>query len=200
MTFAFPPYSWLILFCVALSALRVGYPLLSLRRARRAAGWPTAPAVLQLAEAQLATTRSGWEIIVRYTYEVNGATLEGRRLAFGYVPGSRAAHAEAIVQQLREARGLRVRYDPRHPSTSTLSAGVPRSTWNLLVMGVMVSSLFTVLIAAILLEDGVLPEAGRLAAQVGMLVLFPLFAVGFYLFVRTGRGAERSIAENLITG
>lgn len=202
MTFDTPPYFWTILFCVTLSAVLLGYPLLSLRRARRAASWPAVPARLLDAELVPLPGRasSGWGIGVRYTYEVDGRSYEGRRLAFGYVPGSGRASAEAIVQRLREARALQVRVDPRRPSRSTLSVGVPQSTWFVLAMGVTVAFFFAVLIGALLLEDGLVAAGIRPVVQGGAMLVLPLFAAMFYVAFRSNRATERSVAENLITG
>ena len=203
MWFSDAGHAWLILFCVGLSTLLIGYPLLSLRRARRAAAWPTAPATLEAAEVCLApgsqSSPRGWGVEVRYAYEVNGAAYEGRRLAFGYVPGGDKSAAEAIVEQLRGARALRVRYDPHDPSRSTLSVGAPHSIAYLLVLGGTVAYFFAVVIAAILLEEGVFPTAVRPVALAAALAILPVFAVAFFLLWRASRGMERSVALNLIT-
>lgn len=197
-----PPYFWTILFCTTLSLVLLGYPLLSLRRARRAAAWPTVPVTLLEAALvpQPGRGSSGWGIGVRYTYEVDGRQYEGRRLAFGYVPGSERASAEAIVQRLKSAPSLRVRVDPRRHSRSTLSVGVPQSTWFVLAMGVTVAFFFAVLIGAMLVEDGLVAASVRPVVQGAALLVLPLFAATFYVAFRSNRAVERSVAEHLITG
>lgn len=202
MPLEIPPLLWMIPFCIALSLLLLGYPLLSVRRARRAAAWPSAPATLMEAQAVPLPGRggSGWGIGVRYTYAVDGRWYEGRRLAFGYVPGSERASAHAIVQQLAEARALRVRFDPAKPSRSTLSSGVPQSTWFVLAMGVTASWFFAVLIGAMLVQDGLAPAALWPLVQGGAFLILPLFAATFYVAFRSNRATERSVAAALLTG
>lgn len=202
MTFETPPYFWTILFCASLSTVLLGFPLLSLRRARQAATWPTAPArLLESAVVPLpGRGSSGWGITVRYAYVVDGRSYEGRRLAFGYVAGSARASAEGVVERLRSARDLRVRFDPRRPARATLAAGVPQSTWYMLVMGLTVAVFFAVLIAAILIEDGAAPAGMRPLVQGAALLVLPLFAATFYVAIRGSRAVERSVIESLLTG
>lgn len=197
-----PPYFWMIVFCVALSALLLFYPLLSLARARRAARWPAVPATLLEARAVPLPGRAtgGWCLTVRYAYDVNGTRYEGRRLAFGYVPGSDRPVVDALVQRLEGARALHVRADPRNPARATLSAGVPQSVWFVLTLGVTVAFFFAVMIAAMLVEDGLVSPALRPAVRVGGMLLVPVFPVALYVAFRTNRVMDRSVAEHIVTG
>ena len=79
-----------------------------------------------------------------YQYSVNGRELTNDLLAFGYTASSgREAHEE-ILDKLKGASTVDVRYDPSDPQNSVLSYGVHRSiqvvlgfavTWLLFVIG-----------------------------------------------------------------
>jgi hypothetical protein len=108
----------------------LGYGLWSVARSAQAAAWPTTPGMItQLSLAERADNEGAttYEVKVNYSYAVKGAAYEGSRLAFGYGgSGGRAAHEE-ILQKLKDAKQVAVRYDPHDPAVSCLSYGVHRS-------------------------------------------------------------------------
>jgi hypothetical protein len=112
----------------------LGFGLWGVRRSSQAAGWPTAPAMVTHLEMKESSGREGatYQVIVRYTYTVDGVTYTGDRLAFGYVDSDgREAH-EQIYRKLKGATVVAARYDPAHPAEACLSYGIHRSIWYVL--------------------------------------------------------------------
>jgi hypothetical protein len=124
----------------------LGYALWSIKKSTEAGTWPTTPGTLKSAEIKSSSDSDGttYEVKVAYSYKIGGQEYNGERLAYGYGGSSgREAHAE-ILEKLKAAKVIEVRYDPSDFATSTLSYGVHRSiqlmlafavTWLLFVFG-----------------------------------------------------------------
>lgn len=116
----------------------LGFGLWNARRSTQAAIWPTAPATivqLDLQEGSDSEGGSTYQVDVRYNYTVNGVMHQGNRLAFGYASSSDLASHQEILQRLKEAKEVAVRYDPSDPSVSCLSFGLHRSIQFMLIFG-----------------------------------------------------------------
>lgn len=107
----------------------LGYGLLSLKRSTEAGDWPTA--VGSIDECQISRKDSGenvtYGVEVKYSYSVNGKEYQGDKLAFGYAFSSARETHQEILEKLKAAQSVEVRYDPFHPENSVLSYGVHRS-------------------------------------------------------------------------
>ena len=124
----------------------LGYSLLSMKRSTEAAAWPSAVGTIVSCDLESNSDEDGtsYEVKVSYSYTVAGRELTNDVLAFGYYASSgRKAHQE-ILDKLKAAKTVEVRYDPNDPQTSVLSFGVHRSiqftlafavTWLLFVIG-----------------------------------------------------------------
>jgi Protein of unknown function (DUF3592) len=138
-----------VFFLVGLGLL--GYGIWSARRSTQAANWPTARGVLTNAVLKEESDSDGstYEVKVEYTYKVTDNEYHGSRLAFGYqASDGREAHAE-ILEKLKAAKSVDVRYDPKDPSSSALSFGIHRSIK--LMLGLAISWLAFLLGLALIL-------------------------------------------------
>lgn len=63
---------------------------------------------------------------VRYRYDVDGRSYEGRRVRFGGALNASAVNARATRSLYTQGQRVRVRYHPRRPAFSTLEAGASR--------------------------------------------------------------------------
>jgi hypothetical protein len=125
----------------------LGYALYAARRSAVAAGWPTTPGTVvrcSLADRSDGDGGTTYEVQVDYDYRVGARQLSGSRIAFGYAASSGWDAHNQIYQALRQAKAIRVRYDPADPAVSTLSFGLHRSiqfmfafaiTWLAFVVG-----------------------------------------------------------------
>ncbi len=116
----------------------LGYGAWSAWRSTQAANWPTVSANIAQLSVHENSDSEGvtYEVKVLYQYAVDGVNYEGSRLAFGYAgSGSRKSHDE-IHQKLKEAKAVRVRYDPANPSESCLSFGINRSIQTILTFAI----------------------------------------------------------------
>jgi Protein of unknown function (DUF3592) len=95
----------------------------------RAASWPTTPGTIEEAKIRTESDSEGTThtLEVRYKYAVGGIEHEGTRLAFGYGGSSGLKTHEQILDKLRAAQTVDVRYDPDDPATACLSFGMHRS-------------------------------------------------------------------------
>jgi hypothetical protein len=116
-------------------ALVLAFGLRAAWRSSQAAGWPTVPGKLTKAELKTESDGEGTthEVQVEYTYQVAGQQYHGSRLAFGYGASSGyEAHAQ-LLEKLKAAHSVDVRYAPGDPATACLSCGIHRSLQCLLV-------------------------------------------------------------------
>jgi hypothetical protein len=115
----------------------LGYGLWASKNSLRAANWPTVPG--KLTKAELAEKNDGesttYEVQIAYTYNVAGKDFQGSRLAYGYSASSGSEVHGEILQKLKDAKEIDVRYDPDDPASSVLSYGIHRSIQFLLVFG-----------------------------------------------------------------
>jgi hypothetical protein len=107
----------------------LGKGLISARRSTQAATWPTAPGVIESLEVKRSPdeNKTIYEVVVEYTYVVNGVTYQGSRLAFGYEGSDDRGAPAQILQRLKGVKNIGVRYDPSEPAVSCLSFGLHRS-------------------------------------------------------------------------
>jgi hypothetical protein len=107
----------------------LGYCLWAAWRSSQAASWPTVPGLLTRVELQERQDDEGttYEVKVAYTYSVAGKAYAGNRLAFGYGGSSGCESHRQILDRLKAAETVDVRYNPANPAMSTLSYGWHRS-------------------------------------------------------------------------
>jgi hypothetical protein len=98
-------------------------------RSSQAAGWPTAPGKLTKADLKTESDSDGtnYEVQVEYTYQVAGQQYHGSRLAFGYSASSSYETHSQVLDKLKAAHSVDVRYAPGDPATACLSYGIHRS-------------------------------------------------------------------------
>ena len=108
--------------------------------------WPSTVGTIVSCDLELNSDSDGttYQVKVNYSYNVEGRELTNDVLAFGYSASSgREAHQE-ILDKLKAAKTVAVRYNPSDPQISVLSYGVHRSiqlslvfavTWLLFVIG-----------------------------------------------------------------
>ena len=91
----------------------------------RATDWPHALAKIKHSRmVPLSSTQDrGEKVEVRYLYEVNGATYEGNTIHPCYPGKTSDRHASDTWERVRGVPNVRVSYDSRQPSHSTLSTG-----------------------------------------------------------------------------
>lgn len=112
---------------VAWGAWLAGTRLPMVWLARRAAAWQRAPATLRLTSLQAARSRSAsFRVLVRYSYEVAGAAIEGERIHHCYSPSGRRLLHKGIFNRLQSGSVIAVHFDPHRPAESTILAGVNR--------------------------------------------------------------------------
>ncbi len=95
-------------------------------RSNRAATWPTARGVIascKLEETEDTERNAFYTVKVRYAYSVQDQRYTGTRLAIGYSGSGSRDTQRAIVQRLKQAAAVEVRYDPEDPSSAVLSYG-----------------------------------------------------------------------------
>lgn len=117
----------------------LGYGLWQAWQSTRARGWPVAEGIIRQADLKSSTDSEGsttYQVEVEYEYAVDGVLHRSSVLAFGYSSSSgREAHAE-ILDKLKQARTVEVRYNPANPGQAVLSHGLHRSIQLMLTFGV----------------------------------------------------------------
>lgn len=128
----------------------LGYSLLSMKRSTEASAWPSVTGTIVSCDLESNTDEDGttYEVTVNYSYTVAGREFTNDVLAFGYSGSSGYEAHQEILDKLKTAKTVDVRYDPSNPETSVLSFGFHRSiqftlafaiTWLLFVIGVSIS-------------------------------------------------------------
>jgi len=105
------------------------YGIDSAKRSVEASNWPSVTGTITNLSLRENSDSDGtsYEVKVEYHYSVKGRRYTNSRLAFGYAGSSgRQAHQD-ILNKLERASSVKVRYNPQHPATSTLSFGIHRS-------------------------------------------------------------------------
>lgn len=121
---------------VVMAGLMTGYVGLEaleiqerLQYAAASSSWPTAPGVVLASEIRDTHIRRGkrevdaYRAHVRYSYVVDGKTLEGDRLHFAYEPDTRRELADAVTQRYRAGSSVTVLHHPHRPWVSVLEPG-----------------------------------------------------------------------------
>jgi hypothetical protein len=116
-----------ILFVAGLALLV--YVARSLYFSIAAARWPIAEGTITNCSQEFYVSgRSNNQYIrVVYSYSVNGRPFQGNRLAFGYAGNNFTDEDDCMLEMLRNAKYMEVRYNPEKPAVSTLSFGFHRS-------------------------------------------------------------------------
>lgn len=99
----------------------------SLTQARRASAWPTTVgAVVSSQCGDYSDMENGRHFVaeVVYAYRVADREYRGDRVAYGYSGGWWRAPNARIAERVASLDSIRVRYDPQHPATSVLAAGM----------------------------------------------------------------------------
>jgi Protein of unknown function (DUF3592) len=116
----------------------LGYSLWDSWRSLRAASWPTTSGTIEEAKihAEFNNESMSHSLKVRYKYVVGGIEHEGTRLAFGYDGNCGLETHQQILDKLRAAKSIDVRYDPDDPANSCLSFGLHRSLKEMLAFAI----------------------------------------------------------------
>lgn len=104
----------------------------------RSQSWATAPArklrVRLTTDVGISQTR--FVVNVSYSYEAEGKRYRGDCVAIGYEGSSDYESEEELANQLRDTRGLLVRYDPQNPQQSCLTCITPSRAFSHALAGV----------------------------------------------------------------
>ena len=128
-------FGWV--FCIFFIFIGLVFTLIGsfqIYQGRKTQSWPSAPGrvISSEIESSSSTSRSpgrtsrsdtDYRVRVRYSYEVAGQKLEGKRLQYGY--GSHDERSSAKKEQSRYPSGkeVQVYYDPKNPKDSVLVRG-----------------------------------------------------------------------------
>ncbi|MEA3178703.1 MAG: hypothetical protein QOI59_2226 [Gammaproteobacteria bacterium] len=96
------------------------------REAKLAASWPVVAGTLEFCEVvELPRIQvedvSSWQLQLRYSYVVRGATYHSTRYAFGYGDGRDDKKHRLIADALRRSPQLSVHYNAARPSEAVIS-------------------------------------------------------------------------------
>ncbi len=105
-----------------------------LLRARASAGWPhvEGEVVSSSVETHRGSGRNSsttYHAEVHYTYEVNGRTYDGNRVAYGDYGSSSPSHARRIVNRYPAGTEVTVHYRPDDPEQCVLEPGMKLQAW-----------------------------------------------------------------------
>ena len=143
LCFALVPPALLFLFAAvfALSGVR------RLRAGAGTRGWPAAVGRITYSGVGRELTTDGeggshelFEAEVRYTYEVDGATLQGETIHANREPFTSRARAERLARRYPEGAQVRVFYDPRDPSRAVLEPGTGAAPFGYLALAALLAA------------------------------------------------------------
>ena len=111
-------------FALGLCILALG--LWRARKATLAASWPTTSGSIDICELKCFSggEQDTYEVIVAYSYVVDGQQYVNNRLAVGYANGGDSDFHRKIFNAIKDARRVAVRYNPTSPQDSVLSHGI----------------------------------------------------------------------------
>ena len=105
-------------------------------RSQASESWPSVPGKILHSEIAEHTSRSGqgkttksdtdYEVKVRYSYEVQGRSLEGNRLRFASWSHDERSAASKELKRYPKGKEVTVYYDPENPENTTLIKGFER--------------------------------------------------------------------------
>lgn len=131
-----------------------------------AARWPTVIGTMN--SYKVGEIRDSNEAVfsfnVNYSYEVLGQKYRGNRLSFFSFGSSRSPKNTRLHEKLSKARTVKVRYNPKNPSESSLSYGLTRSA-----IGVLMFFLMWLLLAAAFATFWVLNDKPELINRIEVL-------------------------------
>lgn len=104
--------------------------------------WPTTTGRMLYSAIYRGEGESPTGTHVHYSYAVEGAAYESKRLRFGLFPPGEYHVALAELSTLHRPGGLRVYYDPKKPSRACLLTGMNELTFALPFLFLILSLLF----------------------------------------------------------
>lgn len=117
----------------------LAFALLSLSRAYRSAGWPTATGTMTRSRVQVfspltngSKVSSRWMMEIEYRYQVGGKAYTGWRVHFGSAPG--LAFSRRLVARFPLHSSVAVRHHPAQPALSVLLPGASGYAWSSLLL------------------------------------------------------------------
>jgi hypothetical protein len=115
----------------------LGYGIHTLRRARRAARWPTVAGTILHSELDVDSDSDGttYRVKVKYAYAVGGRHYESDQVAIGYGSSSNRQAHERLQSKLQGARTVTVHYDPVRPERAVMGAVVMNGVLSGLLFG-----------------------------------------------------------------
>jgi hypothetical protein len=85
---------------------------------------------------------SSYSVKVRYSFSVNGKPYRSSCIAIGYEASTNKEAEEELLEKLKSATRLTVRYDPADPSRSCLTIGMHRQGTTYILFGFLVLWMF----------------------------------------------------------
>ncbi|MEZ5919755.1 MAG: DUF3592 domain-containing protein [Parvularculaceae bacterium] len=115
----------------------LGFGLNALVMSNRAALWPTTPGTITFSDFVISSGDDSdtYRAKVKYTYDANGRSLVGEKIAFGYSGSSSENFHRDIHKALPVNTQVAVRYNPSRPEQAVLSFGVNQSIKFLIIFG-----------------------------------------------------------------
>jgi hypothetical protein len=116
------------IFCVAGFAM-IWCTIDSAKQSVEASNWPSVTGTITNLSLREKSDSDGktYGVEVDYRYSVMDRTYTSSRLAFGYASTTSRQPHQDIFNKLEPASSVKVRYNPQHPATSTLSSGIHSS-------------------------------------------------------------------------
>ncbi len=117
------PLSFIIIFLTGSILLARTYSL-----ARISATWPSSPATILSCRIRTysdANNNREWTIRIRYTFQVEQATFENKRVFFaGLITGQNKKKMFLLEEAYKKGEQVKVFYNPANPQIATLETGV----------------------------------------------------------------------------
>ena len=118
---------WAVVLGVASIGLlgAIAYSLREVWRADRALAWPTTNGTIVESRSSMGCGRrgGGYFTVVRYRYQVGGASHESRRVLFGAASCDSKNASTNTTNQFPTAAAVKVAYDPQAPGEAVLIPG-----------------------------------------------------------------------------
>ena len=102
------------------------------REARESQSWSMTEGKVVSAKVEHMGIRAGWKAVIHYTYQVNGETYNGDRLAHDYFDTKRLKEAQADLTRYPKHGMVAVYFDPAHPQVSVLERVDHGDGWGML--------------------------------------------------------------------
>ncbi len=167
-------FALIMLLC---GALLIGIGLFAIQRHRAAAGWPQAPAVIEVSEVAAERHFKNnlmYRPVIRYRYSAPGGSFAGDKLATTSKLYPKEATARRVIARYPLGGTTIARYNPANPAEAVLERGVSGGSWFALfgllcwvapVMAGLAAGLSWQLIAAVLGSLLVVPTVFMLGSR-----------------------------------